>query len=80
MYDDDRKTVLHYLDFKDEEKSNWMCFVRCARFEEEQNLIAEQYDQKIFYRVYKRILPGQVSVYKAKYKSEFIFIFYDQLK
>lgn len=52
--------VAHYLDCVDEEKSNWMRFVNCARFEEEQNLIAEQYDQLIFYKAYKKILPGDV--------------------
>lgn len=46
----------------DEGKSNWMRFINCARFEEEQNLIAEQYDKLLFYKTYKKVVPGQVRV------------------
>ncbi|XP_066918588.1 uncharacterized protein [Clytia hemisphaerica] len=58
VYDNDRQNVAHYLDCFNQEKSNWLRFVNCARFEEEQNLIAEQYDKKIFFKAYKKILPG----------------------
>lgn len=54
--------MAHYLDCVDQKKSNWLRFVNCARFEEEQNLIAEQYDKKIFFKAYKRILPGDVRI------------------
>ena len=53
--------MAHYLDCFNQDKSNWLRFVNCARFEEEQNLIAEQYDKKIFFKAYKKILPGDVS-------------------
>jgi len=61
IYNKDRLSVSHYLDCTDQEKSNWLRFVNCARFEEEQNLIAEQYDEYIFFKAYKKISPGDVS-------------------
>ncbi|XP_002154805.1 PR domain zinc finger protein 14 [Hydra vulgaris] len=59
VYNEENTKVLHYLDCQDEEKSDWMRFVNCARFEEEQNLIAEQYGDSIYYKAYKKINPGE---------------------
>ncbi|XP_057290542.1 PR domain zinc finger protein 5-like isoform X2 [Hydractinia symbiolongicarpus] len=59
VYEENRKSISHFLDCMDEGKSNWMRFINCARFEEEQNLIAEQYDKLLFYKTYKKVLPGQ---------------------
>ena len=67
VYEKDRLTIAHYLDCIDEDKSNWMRFVNCARFEEEQNLIAEQYDGLVFYKAYKKILPGDVRIFLLIY-------------
>ncbi|KAF7213933.1 PR domain zinc finger protein 14 [Nothobranchius furzeri] len=38
---------------------NWMSLVKCARFPEEQNLIAVQIQGQIFYEACKEIIPGQ---------------------
>ncbi|XP_034416414.1 PR domain zinc finger protein 14 [Cyclopterus lumpus] len=38
---------------------NWMSSVKCARFPEEQNLIAVQIQSQIFYEACKEIRPGQ---------------------
>lgn len=38
---------------------NWLRFVNCARFFEEQNLVAEQEGREIFYRTIKDINPGE---------------------
>ncbi|KAM9308388.1 PR domain zinc finger protein 14 [Gastrophryne carolinensis] len=38
---------------------NWMTLVNCARFPEEQNLIAVQTDGEIYYETCKEILPKQ---------------------
>ncbi|KAM3860718.1 LOW QUALITY PROTEIN: PR domain zinc finger protein 14 [Diretmus argenteus] len=38
---------------------NWMSLVKCARFPEEQNLIAVQVQGQIFYEACKEIRPGQ---------------------
>ncbi|XP_031706372.1 PR domain zinc finger protein 14 [Anarrhichthys ocellatus] len=38
---------------------NWMSSVKCARFPEEQNLIAVQVQGQIFYEACKEIRPGQ---------------------
>ncbi|XP_029935554.1 PR domain zinc finger protein 14 [Myripristis murdjan] len=38
---------------------NWMSLVKCARFPEEQNLIAVQVQEQIFYEACKEIRPGQ---------------------
>ncbi|XP_078532266.1 histone-lysine N-methyltransferase PRDM9 [Lissotriton helveticus] len=46
-----------YVDAKDESSSNWMRYVNCARDEEEQNLVAFQYHEQIYYRTCKTIHP-----------------------
>lgn len=38
---------------------NWMSLVKCARFPDEQNLIAVQAQGQIFYEACKEIRPGQ---------------------
>lgn len=38
---------------------NWMSLVKCARFPDEQNLIAVQVQGQIFYEACKEIGPGQ---------------------
>ncbi|XP_008290832.1 PR domain zinc finger protein 14 [Stegastes partitus] len=38
---------------------NWMSLVKCARFPEEQNLIAVQVQGQIFYEACKEVTPGQ---------------------
>lgn len=38
---------------------NWMSLVKCARFPEEQNLIAVQVQGQIFYEACKEITSGQ---------------------
>ncbi|AWP20704.1 putative nuclear receptor coactivator 2-like [Scophthalmus maximus] len=38
---------------------NWMSLVKCARFPEEQNMIAVQVQGQIFYEACKEIRPGQ---------------------
>lgn len=47
-----------YVDARDEKYSNWLRYVNCARYEEEQNLVAFQYRGNIYYRAYKNIAPG----------------------
>ena len=49
----------HFLDGQDESRSNWMRFVNCSRCEDEQNLVAFQFREKIYYRTYKPIHPGK---------------------
>ncbi|KAM4703203.1 histone-lysine N-methyltransferase PRDM7-like [Rhinophrynus dorsalis] len=51
------KKHYEYIDAKDEKRSNWMRYVNCARYEEEQNLVAFQYQGKIYYRACRNILP-----------------------
>ena len=53
------KEKSHYIDAFDENRSNWMRFINCARTECEQNLVAIQYHGQIFYHTYKPIEPGQ---------------------
>ena len=56
-----------YIDGKDENTSNWMRYVNCARFEDEQNVLAFQYCGEIFYRTYKPIRPkSEMLVYYGK--------------
>ncbi len=39
--------------------NQWMIYVNCARFAQEQNMIAVQLDGEIFYEVCKDIVQGQ---------------------
>ncbi|XP_068098081.1 histone-lysine N-methyltransferase PRDM9-like [Hyperolius riggenbachi] len=50
------KDHYEYINAEDEKNSNWMRYVNCARYEEEQNLIAFQYHQNIYYRACRDIL------------------------
>ncbi|XP_028289742.1 PR domain zinc finger protein 14 [Gouania willdenowi] len=47
----------HFVDGRG--SGNWMSLVKCARFPEEQNLVAVQMQNQIFYEVCKEITPGQ---------------------
>ncbi|XP_046848006.1 PR domain zinc finger protein 14-like [Xenia sp. Carnegie-2017] len=47
--------IVYCIEGKDLAQGNWMRFVNCARFEEEKNIIAYQYNGEIYYRVYKEI-------------------------
>ena len=51
--------VSHFIDGKNETPRNWMCFVNCARNEQEQNLEVFQYGNSIYYRATKDIPPEQ---------------------
>ncbi|XP_046844241.1 PR domain zinc finger protein 12-like isoform X2 [Xenia sp. Carnegie-2017] len=51
--------VSHFVDGKNETPRNWMCFVNCARNEQEQNLDVFQHGKCIFYRATKDIPPEQ---------------------
>ncbi|KAM4704721.1 PR domain zinc finger protein 14 [Rhinophrynus dorsalis] len=48
----------HFIDGKGP-TGNWMALVNCARFPEEQNLIAIQCEGEIYYETCKEILPKQ---------------------
>lgn len=48
----------HFVDGRGA-SGNWMSLVKCARFPEEQNLIAVQVQAQIFYEACKEICPGQ---------------------
>ena len=48
----------HFIDATNEKYSNWLRYVNCARYEEEQNLVAFQYKQNIYYKTFKDIQPG----------------------
>ena len=54
--------VHHYLDGKQEENANWMRYINCARVDSEQNIMAFQYHQLIYYRVFKDIQPGKYNL------------------
>ncbi|KAM9469809.1 uncharacterized protein Hap1MRO34_011996 isoform 1-T2 [Clarias gariepinus] len=48
-----------YIDATSEMHSNWMRYVNCARNDDEQNLVAFQYQGGILYRSSRPIEPGQ---------------------
>ncbi|KAJ7338903.1 hypothetical protein JRQ81_012805 [Phrynocephalus forsythii] len=56
IFEDGR--LSHFIDGKGP-SGNWMSLVNCARFPEEQNLIAIQCQDKIYYESCKEIPPGQ---------------------
>ena len=50
--------IVYCINGKDERYGNWMRYVNCSRSENEENLVAFQYREEIYYRVCKDILPG----------------------
>lgn len=48
-----------WLELSDEERCNWMMFVRPAQNHLEQNLVAYQYGSDIFYTTIKNIQPKE---------------------
>ena len=51
--DKETKEFLFYIDATDLGTSNWMRYINCARHFDEQNIISEQIDVDIFYKVIK---------------------------
>ena len=47
--------LLYYIDGRDENKSSWMRYIRCARHRGEQNMFAFQYCGHIYYRAFQDI-------------------------
>ncbi|CAH8568478.1 unnamed protein product [Heterobilharzia americana] len=62
----------HLVDARNALNSNWLRFVNCARFEEEQNLVAVQYRGKIYYRACKDISKSEelLTYYGKGFASE----------
>lgn len=56
---DDRGNITQFIDGRDELSKNWLCYVRCSRFDQEQNLEIVQVDDQIYYRAVKDIPPHQ---------------------
>ena len=48
----------YYIDGRDEAASNWMRFVNCARSEGEQNMVALQFCEEMYYQTHRNIYPG----------------------
>ncbi|XP_060761009.1 zinc finger protein 345-like isoform X2 [Neoarius graeffei] len=61
-----------YIDAKREMHVNWMRYVNCARNEEEQNLVAFQYQGRILYRCCRPINPEHELLvwYEEEYTKE----------
>lgn len=59
-----------WFDLTDEERCNWMMFVRPAQNHLEQNLVAYQYGSDIFYTTIKNIQPKQEL--KVRLKEPFL--------
>lgn len=52
--------VSHFIDGEDELDRNWMCYIQCARSDQEQNLEVVQHpDESIFYYALQDIPPNQ---------------------
>ena len=50
--------VNHIVDSTDEQHSNWMRFVNCARDNKEQNLVAIQFHDKIYFKTCAPVEAG----------------------
>ncbi|KAL3862204.1 hypothetical protein ACJMK2_008191 [Sinanodonta woodiana] len=51
--------LLHVIDATDPSKGNWMRYVNCARYFEEQNIISVQQENQVYYKAIKNIEPGE---------------------
>ena len=47
----------YLLDTRQEERTNWMCFVRAAQHKAQQNVVAFQYKGQIYFVTIKVKLP-----------------------
>ena len=57
---DSNGQVSHFIDGEDELDRNWMCYIQCARSDQEQNLEVVQHpDSSIFYYALKDVPPNQ---------------------
>ncbi|KAL3861714.1 hypothetical protein ACJMK2_007738 [Sinanodonta woodiana] len=59
VFDPEMFGLLHVIDATDPSKGNWMRYVNCARYLEEQNLISVQQEDKVYYKAIKNIAPGE---------------------
>ena len=50
--------MAYYINGQDVRFSNWLRYINCSRVEEEQNLVAFQFQGKIYHRAYKDIKVG----------------------
>ncbi|XP_060784448.1 histone-lysine N-methyltransferase PRDM9-like isoform X1 [Neoarius graeffei] len=68
-----------YIDATREMHANWMRYVNCARNDEEQNLVAFQYQGGIVYRCCRPINPEQELLvwYEEEYAKELNPVFHD---
>ena len=64
--------VVHYINGMDERHGNWLRYVRCSRKKWEQNLIAYQCNNEIYYRACRDINIGDEFVvwYGDEYANE----------
>ncbi|KAK7093938.1 uncharacterized protein [Littorina saxatilis] len=58
VMNEDTGKVQHVINATVAEKGNWMRYVNCARFYEEQNIVSVQEGSQIFYKALKDIIPG----------------------
>ncbi|XP_064642138.1 uncharacterized protein LOC135496641 [Lineus longissimus] len=59
VLDQETGKLLYYIDASDETKANWMRFVRCARYFEEQNIVSKQEGCDVYYAAINDIEPGE---------------------
>ncbi|XP_062847644.1 histone-lysine N-methyltransferase PRDM9-like [Trichomycterus rosablanca] len=66
-----------YIDATQELHANWMRYINCTRNDEEQNLVAFQYQGRIFYRCCRPIRTGQELLvwYNEDYAKDLGFTF-----
>ena len=50
VVDQEKNRVIHYLDATNPGKGNWMRYINCARWFEEQNIVTKQEGYDIYYR------------------------------
>ncbi|KAF7259115.1 hypothetical protein EG68_03324 [Paragonimus skrjabini miyazakii] len=62
----------HLVDARNPMRSNWLRFVNCARYDEEQNLVTIQYRGKIYYRACQDIARGSelLTYYGTEFANE----------
>ncbi|KAL3861573.1 hypothetical protein ACJMK2_007599 [Sinanodonta woodiana] len=59
VFDPETFGLLHVIDATDPSKGNWMRYVNCARYLEEQNMISVQQEDQVYYKAIKNIEPGE---------------------
>ena len=58
-----------YRDQANKTISNWLRYINCPNYEHEENLIAEEFDEEIYFRTVHKIPAGKFTTFEFPSKT-----------